>query len=116
MLFRSIANDAKRMRCGIAAGWFEDAGHLGGLSRRSRHSYTSQFLFLAHQFHAGVNEWLTIRNSVRGFFKWLPICRYDTGNGSGGRQPGCRVLEAISGNIGASRTIVAVVVFLPHGY
>ncbi|MGA7995040.1 MAG: hypothetical protein WCA28_09020, partial [Bradyrhizobium sp.] len=25
-----------------------------------------------------VNEWLTIRNLLRGFFKWWPICRRDS--------------------------------------
>jgi hypothetical protein len=46
--------------------------------------YSSRFLFLSQQFHAGVNEWLTIRNSSHEFFKWLLIGRYGDRHGSGG--------------------------------
>src|ERR1700744_234208 len=41
-------------------------------------SYSFQLLYrlvLGQQFHAGVNEWLMIRNSHREFFRWLPISR-----------------------------------------
>ena len=51
-------------------------------------SYSSQFLVLGQHFHAGVNEWLTIRNSAREIFRWLLICRCDVRHGSGGSQPG----------------------------
>src|SRR6476620_6371227 len=37
---------------------------------------TSQFLVLSQLFHAGVNEWLTIRNRGLDIFRWLPICRF----------------------------------------
>jgi hypothetical protein len=46
--------------------------------------YSSRFLLLSQHFHAGVNEWLTIRNSSREFFKWLLISRYRAHSGSGG--------------------------------
>src|SRR5436190_943007 len=32
--------------------------------------------FLGQHFHAGVNEWLTIRNRGFDIFKWLPVCRF----------------------------------------
>jgi hypothetical protein len=86
----AIAHDGQRKRCAIAAG---DVGRLKGAetvgkySGRGRHWYTSHFLVLVEQFHAGVNEWLTIRNFAREFFKWLPIGRCDIRHGSRS-QPG----------------------------
>ena len=49
------------------------------------------FLFWVQHFHAGVNEWLTIRNSDREFFRWLPICRFARPSSvrrTGGRRDG----------------------------
>jgi hypothetical protein len=34
-------------------------------------SYSFQLFVLGQHFHAGVNEWLTIRHSLPEFFKWL---------------------------------------------
>jgi hypothetical protein len=44
--------------------------------------FFSHFLVLGQHVHAGVNEWLTIRNRRRDFFRWLLICRYDDFPGS----------------------------------
>ena len=59
----AIAHDGEGMGSGVAAGWLQGADRVGGLGTRGRHSYTSQFLLLVQHFHAGVNEWLMIRNS-----------------------------------------------------
>jgi hypothetical protein len=37
--------------------------------------FFSRFLVLGQHVHAGVNEWLTIRNLDRDFFRWLRISR-----------------------------------------
>ena len=78
----AIAHDGQRMGGGIAAGRFEGADRVGSLGTRGRHSYTSQFLLLVQHFHAGVNEWLMIRNSRLEIFRWLPIGRCDDRHGS----------------------------------
>ena len=41
----AVAHDGERMRCGVAAGWFEDAVGFGGLGRRGRHLTLLSFLF-----------------------------------------------------------------------
>ena len=67
----AVAHNRQGKGCGFAAGnlrWFEGADCLGDLKRRGRHWYSFQFLVLVQHFHAGVNDWLTIRNSPRGFF------------------------------------------------
>jgi hypothetical protein len=64
----------------------------------------SHFLVLGQHVHAGVNEWLTIRNLHRVLFKRLRICRYDFRPGSGeslGSQPRPAAMGRASGNIGA---------------
>src|SRR5260221_11349372 len=47
---------------------------------------SSQFLGLGQHVHAGVNEWLTIRNSHREIFRWLLFSRCDGCHGSGVSQ------------------------------
>jgi hypothetical protein len=110
----AVAHDGERVRRGFAAGWFGDADDFSGLGRRGRHSYTSQFLVLVQHFHAGVNEWLTIRNSDREFFTWLPIGRIYSRFGSG-TAAGRGVMRTIKGNIGAIRVFTALVVFRRSG-
>jgi hypothetical protein len=64
----------------------------------------SHFLVLGQHVHAGVNEWLTIRNLHRVLFKRLRICRYDARRGSGesqGSQPRPAAMGRASGNTGA---------------
>jgi hypothetical protein len=66
--------------------------------------FFSHFLVLGQHVHAGVNEWLTIRNVDRVFFRWLPICRYDVRQGSGesqGSQPPPAAMRRASDIIGA---------------
>jgi hypothetical protein len=46
--------------------------------------FFSHFLVLGQHVHAGVNEWLTIRNRRREIFKRLLICRGGFRRGSGG--------------------------------
>jgi hypothetical protein len=64
--------------------------------------FSVQFLPGQH-LPAGVNEWLTIRNLDREFFKWLLICRDSDRPGSGGRtgrnlvRRRCGAQAAISG-------------------
>jgi hypothetical protein len=53
------------------------------LARGADMGTSSQFPVLDQHFHAGVNEWLRIRNLHRVFFKWLLISRCDDGHGSG---------------------------------
>jgi hypothetical protein len=48
--------------------------------------FSVQFLVLGQHLPAGVNEWLTIRNLDREFFKSLLICRDGDHPGSGGRR------------------------------
>jgi hypothetical protein len=75
--------------------------------------FFSHFLVLDQHVHAGVNEWLTIRNLDRDFFRWLPVCRCERRTGSGNpTRPG--VMGAINGDIGATRRFAAAVFFLPH--
>jgi hypothetical protein len=61
--------------------------------------------FLVQHFHAGVNEWLTIRNLHFDIFRSLPIGRYNGGHGSSQdtlKTPsGPGVMRVIKGNIGA---------------
>src|SRR4051812_34651954 len=45
-------------------------------------------LVLGHLVHAGVNEWLTIRNRRFDILRWLPICRFLPLPGSAGRDAG----------------------------
>src|ERR1700761_106610 len=45
-------------------------------------SYSFQPFVLGQHFHAGVNEWLMIRNRYREFFRWLPISRDRVSRGS----------------------------------
>ena len=74
----AIADNGQRVGGGVAAGRVQGGHQLGGLGTRGRHNsvHTSKFLVLDQQFHAGVNEWLTIRNRHSDIFRWLPICRF----------------------------------------
>jgi hypothetical protein len=58
------------------------------------------FLLVQH-FHAGVNEWLTIRNLHADIFKWLPIGRCDFGHGSCASQRGSAGMGRARGKIWA---------------
>ena len=87
----AIAHDRSALRrrcCGRkSSGRSRAAIGSAGLGGRGRHWYTSLFLIsFAQHFHAGVNEWLTIRNLVRVFFRWLLIGRCDVRHGSGIRN------------------------------
>jgi hypothetical protein len=65
---------------------------------------SSRFFLLAQHFHAGVNEWLMIRNSQWEILKWLLICRDEFRGGSEesqGSQPRPAAVRRASGNIGA---------------
>src|SRR5712672_668486 len=74
------------------------------------------FLFWAGQhFHAGVNEWLTIRNSGFDSFRWLPICRLPF-IPVRGAATGPGVMAAIKGDIGAEAGFSTVVVFSPQAH
>src|SRR4029079_3484891 len=57
--------------------------------------------FLGQHFHAGVNEWLTIRNRGFDIFRWLPICRFSAVGGSRRPATGPGVLGVIRGENGA---------------
>ena len=68
----AITHNGQGMGSGITAGnlgGLDGAEGVGDLGNRGRHSYTSQFLVLGQHFHAGVNEWLMIRNSHLEFFR-----------------------------------------------
>jgi len=86
----AIADDGQGMRGRLAARWLKGADGVDGLGTRGRHTYTSQFLVLVQHFHAGVNEWLTIRNSGLEIFRWLLISRCDCCHGSGYSNPAGR--------------------------
>ena len=105
----AVAHHRQGKRCGITAGnlrWFEGADWPSDLKRTGRHWYSSPFLLLVQHFHAGVNEWLTIRNSPREFFEGLLISRCDVRHGSWGRRDRnlvrrrCGAQAAISGHSG----------------
>jgi hypothetical protein len=78
--------------------------------------FSVQFLPGQH-LPAGVNEWLTIRNLDREFFKWLLICRDSDRPGSGGG----RVATSSGGGAARKRQyrgkapFAAAVVFPPQG-
>src|SRR5664279_5646243 len=71
-------------------------------------------LFWAQQSMPRVNGWLTIGNSGRYFFKWLPIGRDGARNGSG-RRGGTGGVGVIKGRIGAVRTFNARCGFFAAG-
>jgi hypothetical protein len=77
-------------------------------------THSSHFLVLVQQSMPDVNEWLTIRNLGRDFFKWLPIGRCDVRHGSRGwmRTGGVRVIK---GDIAAVQAFMSGVAFSPQG-
>ena len=61
----AVAHDGEGMGGGVAAGNLEGSRAAIGsasFSGRADIGTTSHFLVLGQHFHAGVNEWLTIRN------------------------------------------------------
>src|SRR4029077_10719180 len=75
---------------------------------------------LIQHFHAGLNEWLMIRNSQSLIFRWLPIGRRDVSHGSSQSRSmtspsGRAVMRCIKGNIGALGPIIPAVDFSPQG-
>jgi hypothetical protein len=72
------------------------------------------FYFQIQHFHAGVNEWLTIRNSHSEFFTWLPIGRCEVRHGSS-QQARPAVMRAIKGYIGAASAFIPDVLISPQG-
>src|SRR4029077_3048256 len=73
------------------------------------------FLVKVQHFHAGVNEWLMIRNLHSEIFRWLPISRCERWHGSRLIAIGPGVLRVIKGNIAASRPFGPRRVFSPQG-
>jgi hypothetical protein len=73
------------------------------------------FFFSSQHFHAGVNEWLMIRNLRRVFFRWLPIGRCDLRHGSGMSQPRPAGVGRASGNIGAMKLLMPLWFFRRKG-
>jgi len=74
----AIANNGQCLGRGIPAGnlgGLDRADWLGDVGGRGRHGDSSHFLVLGQHFHAGVNDWLTIRNCGREFFTEWPISR-----------------------------------------
>ena len=87
----AIAHHGQRLRGGVPAGnlrGLDGADQFGNVSSSGRHWYSSRFLLLVQHFHAGVNEWLTIRNLRSDIFKWLLIGRCDVRHGSCASQHG----------------------------
>jgi hypothetical protein len=70
----------------MSEGSSADVGSAADAKGADIRSFSSQFFVLGEPLPAGVNEWLTIRNLVRGTFTWLRICRYDIGRGSKDRK------------------------------
>jgi len=113
----AVAHNRQGKGRGVAAGnlrWFEGADSLGDLRRRGRHWYSFQFLVLVQHFHAGVNEWLTIRNSLGGFFNccWLVVVTSVTVQGFATRSGSDAASE---GQYQGNRALAAVVVFPLYG-
>jgi hypothetical protein len=73
----AITNNGQCQRSSIPAGNLGDLDSADGfgVGNGGRHWYASHFLVLGQHFHAGVNDWLTIRNCDREFFRQWPIGR-----------------------------------------
>jgi hypothetical protein len=111
----AIAYDGQGMGGSLAAGRLQGDHDIGRLDTRGRHSETSQFLISVQHFHAGVNEWLPIRNRRFDICRWLPIGRCDSHHGSRLLADRTAEMGTIKGNSTAIRGVAGVMGFFAAG-